>query len=88
MHIYDVEQSIILSLLCSYLFQSDDIDQESFTFEKFYELYHKICPRADIEDLFNELLVISAFSNRIHSFVQYFVVFAVMLPFLCFKQRP
>lgn len=28
-----------------------------FTFEKFYELYHKICPRTDIEDLFKELWV-------------------------------
>lgn len=33
----------------------DDIDKEKFTFEKFYELYHKICPRTDIEDLFKEL---------------------------------
>jgi len=38
--------------------QNDDIERDNFTFEKFYELYHKICPRTDIEDLFKELYVI------------------------------
>ncbi|KAJ8308545.1 hypothetical protein KUTeg_013419 [Tegillarca granosa] len=33
----------------------DEIEPAAFTFEKFYELYHKICPRTDIEDLFREL---------------------------------
>jgi len=37
--------------------QNDEIERENFTFEKFYELYHKICPRADIEELFRELYV-------------------------------
>ena len=37
------------------LFQNDEIEKEEFTFEKFYELYHKICPRTDIEELFKEL---------------------------------
>lgn len=37
--------------------QNDEIEPEEFTFEKFYELYHKICPRTDIEDLFKELWV-------------------------------
>ncbi|KAL5008396.1 hypothetical protein ScPMuIL_013977 [Solemya velum] len=33
----------------------DEIEPSAFTFNKFYELYHKICPRTDIEDLFKEL---------------------------------
>jgi len=41
--------------------QNDEIEKESFTFDKFYELYHKICPRPDIEELFKELYVLSAF---------------------------
>lgn len=32
----------------------EEIEISAFTFEKFYELYHKICPRTDIEDLFKE----------------------------------
>ncbi|XP_064623819.1 1-phosphatidylinositol 4,5-bisphosphate phosphodiesterase beta-4-like isoform X4 [Lineus longissimus] len=35
--------------------KNDEIETSTFTFEKFYELYHKICPRLDIEDLFKEL---------------------------------
>ena len=35
--------------------QNEEIDPEKFTFDKFYELYHKICPRSDIEELFKEL---------------------------------
>ncbi|KAH3846069.1 hypothetical protein DPMN_088363, partial [Dreissena polymorpha] len=34
--------------------KSEEIEVASFTFEKFYNLYHKICPRTDIEDLFKE----------------------------------
>lgn len=37
--------------------QNDEIERDDFTFEKFYELYHKICPRSDIEELFKELYV-------------------------------
>ncbi|XP_076442610.1 1-phosphatidylinositol 4,5-bisphosphate phosphodiesterase beta-4-like isoform X2 [Babylonia areolata] len=33
----------------------DEIEPSSFTFDKFYDLYHKICPRSDIEELFKEL---------------------------------
>ncbi|KAL8559637.1 1-phosphatidylinositol 4,5-bisphosphate phosphodiesterase beta-4 [Nucella lapillus] len=33
----------------------EEIEPASFTFEKFYDLYHKICPRSDIEELFKEL---------------------------------
>ena len=37
------------------MFQNDEIESEAFTFDKFYELYHMICPRTDIEELFKEL---------------------------------
>lgn len=32
--------------------KNDVIEPGDFTFDKFYELYHKICPRNDIEELF------------------------------------
>ncbi|KAG1691076.1 1-phosphatidylinositol 4,5-bisphosphate phosphodiesterase beta-4 [Nymphon striatum] len=32
--------------------KNDVIDPGDFTFEKFYQIYHKICPRNDIEELF------------------------------------
>ncbi|KER27985.1 hypothetical protein T265_05106 [Opisthorchis viverrini] len=35
--------------------KNDVIEPAAFPFEKFYELYHKICPRTDIEDLFKSL---------------------------------
>ncbi|XP_055878716.1 1-phosphatidylinositol 4,5-bisphosphate phosphodiesterase beta-4-like isoform X1 [Biomphalaria glabrata] len=35
--------------------KGDEIDPGLFTFDKFYELYHMICPRSDIEDLFKSL---------------------------------
>ncbi|KAH9495022.1 1-phosphatidylinositol 4,5-bisphosphate phosphodiesterase beta-4 [Bulinus truncatus] len=35
--------------------KGDEIDPVLFTFDKFYELYHMICPRSDIEDLFRSL---------------------------------
>lgn len=45
-----------LYLLMIYFYlQNDEIDPKLFTFDKFYELYHKICPRTDIEDLFREM---------------------------------
>jgi len=39
------------------LFQNDVIEPEDFTFDKFYGLYHKICPRNDIEELFQSMWV-------------------------------
>lgn len=36
-------------------FQNDEIELADFTFEKFYELYLKICPRSDVTELFKEL---------------------------------
>ncbi|XP_046752593.1 1-phosphatidylinositol 4,5-bisphosphate phosphodiesterase-like [Diprion similis] len=35
--------------------KSDKIEPEAFTFDKFYALYHKICPRNDIEELFQSI---------------------------------
>ncbi|XP_021925998.1 1-phosphatidylinositol 4,5-bisphosphate phosphodiesterase isoform X2 [Zootermopsis nevadensis] len=35
--------------------KNDGIEPEDFTFDKFYDLYHKICPRNDIEELFQSI---------------------------------
>ncbi|VDK34487.1 unnamed protein product [Taenia asiatica] len=35
--------------------KNDEVEPSDFTFERFYELYHKICPRTDIEELFKSL---------------------------------
>ncbi|XP_046430267.1 1-phosphatidylinositol 4,5-bisphosphate phosphodiesterase-like isoform X2 [Neodiprion fabricii] len=35
--------------------KNDVIEPDDFTFDKFYELYHKICPRNDIEELFQSI---------------------------------
>ncbi|CAF1262271.1 unnamed protein product [Adineta steineri] len=35
--------------------KNDEIDPVDFTFEKFCDLYHKICPRTDIAALFDQL---------------------------------
>lgn len=35
--------------------KNDAIEPADFTFDKFYELYHKICPRNDIEELFRTI---------------------------------
>lgn len=37
--------------------KSDSMESADFTFDKFYALYHKICPRNDIEELFRSLYV-------------------------------
>lgn len=31
------------------------IEKDEFTFDKFYKLYHKVCPRNDIEELFETM---------------------------------
>nr|XP_055028514.1 1-phosphatidylinositol 4,5-bisphosphate phosphodiesterase beta-4 [Misgurnus anguillicaudatus] len=36
--------------------KNDEIEQEIFTFENFYSLTQKICPRTDIENLFKKLM--------------------------------
>ncbi|KYM81957.1 1-phosphatidylinositol-4,5-bisphosphate phosphodiesterase [Atta colombica] len=35
--------------------KNDKIEPEAFTFDKFYNLYFKICPRNDIEELFQSI---------------------------------
>ncbi|XP_071488993.1 1-phosphatidylinositol 4,5-bisphosphate phosphodiesterase beta-4-like isoform X4 [Diadema antillarum] len=35
--------------------KNEEIDPADFPFDKFYELYHKICPRTDIELLFKNI---------------------------------
>jgi phosphatidylinositol phospholipase C, beta len=35
--------------------KDDSIEPEAFTFEKFWEMYKKICPRTDIEELFTSM---------------------------------
>lgn len=37
--------------------KNETMEKEAFTFDKFYALYHKICPRNDIEELFRSMLV-------------------------------
>jgi phosphatidylinositol phospholipase C beta len=38
-----------------FLHQGDSMEKADFTFEKFVALYHKICPRNDIEELFQSM---------------------------------
>ncbi|XP_053214000.1 1-phosphatidylinositol 4,5-bisphosphate phosphodiesterase-like [Panonychus citri] len=35
--------------------KNDFIEPSEWTFDRFYKLYHKICPRNDIEELFNSI---------------------------------
>ncbi|CAG2174538.1 unnamed protein product [Oppiella nova] len=35
--------------------KNDVIEPSEWTFERFYRLYHKVCPRNDIEELFNQI---------------------------------
>ncbi|XP_060804194.1 1-phosphatidylinositol 4,5-bisphosphate phosphodiesterase isoform X5 [Amyelois transitella] len=35
--------------------KNDVMEKDAFTFDKFYALYHKICPRNDIEELFRSI---------------------------------
>ncbi|XP_026498023.1 1-phosphatidylinositol 4,5-bisphosphate phosphodiesterase isoform X2 [Vanessa tameamea] len=35
--------------------KNESMEKEAFTFDKFYALYHKICPRNDIEELFRSI---------------------------------
>lgn len=37
--------------------KNESVPKADFTFDKFYELYHKICPRNDIEELFRSMWV-------------------------------
>lgn len=40
-----------------YLPQNDEIEPSDFTFDIFYALTQKICPRTDIEELFKKMWV-------------------------------
>ena len=44
-----------MSLTCLLPFQNDSIDLDNFTFEKFLQIYKIICPRNDIDELFNSM---------------------------------
>ncbi|XP_063854055.1 1-phosphatidylinositol 4,5-bisphosphate phosphodiesterase-like isoform X2 [Scylla paramamosain] len=35
--------------------KGDSIEKDSFTFDKFYKLYHTICPRTDIDELYSSI---------------------------------
>lgn len=45
-------QSTVTDLIC---LQSDSIDLNVFTFDKFLQIYKIICPRSDIDDLFESM---------------------------------
>lgn len=40
---------------CLLHLQNDEIEQSDFTFDIFYALTQKICPRTDIEELFKKM---------------------------------
>lgn len=42
-------------VLKTYFLQSDKIEPSAFVFEKFKALYFKVCPRNDIEELFQSM---------------------------------
>lgn len=51
---------------CLLHLQNDEIEQSDFTFDIFYALTQKICPRTDIEELFKKMwgfLFIFAFDH-------------------------
>lgn len=56
---YTVNPAILNMITClsnSFLLpQNDEIDPSVFTFDKFYALTQKICPRTDIEELFKKM---------------------------------
>lgn len=47
-----------------FLFQNDEIEHSAFTFDIFYALTQKICPRTDIEELFKKMYVHSVHDTR------------------------
>ncbi|XP_041981500.1 1-phosphatidylinositol 4,5-bisphosphate phosphodiesterase isoform X1 [Aricia agestis] len=51
--------------------KSDSMEKEAFTFDKFYALYHKICPRNDIEELFRTITQGKAERINLDQFVQF-----------------
>ncbi|XP_054260942.1 1-phosphatidylinositol 4,5-bisphosphate phosphodiesterase isoform X2 [Macrosteles quadrilineatus] len=51
--------------------KNDVIEPGDFTFDKFYELYHKICPRNDIEELFQQITQGKADTINIDQFINF-----------------
>ncbi|EEB13261.1 1-phosphatidylinositol-4,5-bisphosphate phosphodiesterase, putative [Pediculus humanus corporis] len=51
--------------------KNDVIEPSDFTFDKFYALYHKICPRNDIEDLFQTISQGKAESISVSQFITF-----------------
>lgn len=51
--------------------KNDAIEKADFTFEKFYELYHKICPRNDIEELFRSITQGKASAINVDQFINF-----------------
>ncbi|KAF7391274.1 hypothetical protein V1477_008936 [Vespula maculifrons] len=51
--------------------KNDKIEPSAFTFEKFYSLYFKICPRNDIEELFQSITKGKADSIRLEQLVTF-----------------
>ncbi|PSN37639.1 1-phosphatidylinositol 4 [Blattella germanica] len=49
--------------------KNDVIEPEDFTFDKFYDLYHKICPRNDIEELFQAITQGKAETINVDQFI-------------------
>ncbi|XP_063228854.1 1-phosphatidylinositol 4,5-bisphosphate phosphodiesterase isoform X2 [Bacillus rossius redtenbacheri] len=51
--------------------KNDVIEPTDFTFDKFYTLYHKLCPRNDIEELFQSITQGKADSVNIDQFINF-----------------
>ncbi|GLV35232.1 no receptor potential A [Carabus blaptoides fortunei] len=51
--------------------KNDTIDKEDFIFDKFYALYHKICPRNDIEELFRSITQGKSDAINIEQFINF-----------------
>jgi phosphatidylinositol phospholipase C beta len=51
--------------------KNDVIEPEAFTFDKFYALYHKICPRNDIEELFRTITQGKADYMNLEQFINF-----------------
>ncbi|XP_034238363.1 1-phosphatidylinositol 4,5-bisphosphate phosphodiesterase isoform X2 [Thrips palmi] len=51
--------------------KNDSIEPDAFTFDKFYTLYHKICPRNDIEELFQSITQGKSDTINITQFVDF-----------------
>ncbi|XP_063538301.1 1-phosphatidylinositol 4,5-bisphosphate phosphodiesterase isoform X2 [Cydia strobilella] len=51
--------------------KNEAMEKEAFTFDKFYALYHKICPRNDIEELFRSITQGKSDKINIDQFVNF-----------------